>query len=127
MIPGILFSTLIYLPKMVFHGGEVRVGRYFLDVFGGTSYWFTSALAVAQLLLLSVCFATKKTHVGWYVAASIVFYFFSGVYPALAGTLCHRLFPSMGWAMALPVTAAAVLLGGITTYGVMRYAPFLMD
>ncbi len=252
VIPSILFSTLIYLPKVVFHGGEVGVVRYLLDVFGGTSYWFTSALAVAQLLLLSVCFAAKKTHIGWYVTASIVFfavgsilnfrrtgsepgdffpwfymtgleytlvmalggvyrryearaerwlrrpvallllvaaylailgwallthtklhmmglgglynvpgvaamvcgvmlvvilckrlkvpafllwtgrnsivfYFFSGVYPALVGTLSHRLFPGMGWTMAVPVTAAAVLLGGITTYGVMRYAPFLVD
>lgn len=249
VVPSILFSTLIYLPKKVFHGGEVGVGRYFLDVFGGISYWFTSALAVAQLLLLTVCFVIKKTHMRWYVAVSvvffavgcaanhlhtggtpsdffpwfyqtgmeytlvmamggvyrryedrvkrwhrhalllavpylaimgwalltheqlhmigknglfnvlggvamvcgvllvtafckkmsncsalqwigrnsIVFYFFSGAYPAFVGTVCSRLFPNMGWAMALPVTAASVALGAVTTYAVMRYVPFLVD
>ena len=37
---------------MLFHNDDVSIGRYFFDVFGGISYWFISALVVAQLVLL---------------------------------------------------------------------------
>lgn len=54
VIPTILFSTMIYLPKVLFHSGMVTWKDYFFNVFGGISYWFTSALAVAQVILLSL-------------------------------------------------------------------------
>lgn len=51
VLPTLLFSTLIYVPKKMFHGEALSFGQYLYDVFGGLSYWFTSALAVAQLVL----------------------------------------------------------------------------
>ncbi len=54
VVPTILFSTFIYVPKKMFHGDALSFGQYLYDVFGGVSYWFTSALAVAQLLLLAL-------------------------------------------------------------------------
>lgn len=56
IIPTILFATLIYVPKTLFHVGGVSLPDYFFNVWGGISYWFTSALVVAQLVLfLLVC------------------------------------------------------------------------
>lgn len=54
VVPTLLFSTLIYVPKTMFHGNALSFGQYFRDVWGGTSYWFTSALAVAQVLLAAL-------------------------------------------------------------------------
>lgn len=52
VIPTLLFSSIIYLPKLFFHSREFYLTQYCRDVFGGISYWFTSAMAVSQLLLL---------------------------------------------------------------------------
>lgn len=52
VLPTLLFSALIYVPKLLFHGRAVTLPGFLFDILGGTAYWFTSALAVAQLLLL---------------------------------------------------------------------------
>lgn len=51
VVPTILFSTLIYIPKILFHSLDVSWSQYLFDVFGGVSYWFTSALIVSQVIL----------------------------------------------------------------------------
>lgn len=70
-IPTILFATLIYIPKCLFHGNELHFSQYLHDVIGGTSYWFTSALTVAQVILLTFIFISR-THILRYLAASVV-------------------------------------------------------
>ena len=72
VVPMLLFSTLIYLPKQIFHGNELNLGKYTIDVLGGISYWFTATLAVAQLILLSAVFVLKKQKVWVYVVVSII-------------------------------------------------------
>ncbi len=72
VVPMLLFSTLIYIPKQVFHGNELSIGKYAKDVLGGISYWFTATLAVAQLILLSAVFILKTQRVWIYVAISAV-------------------------------------------------------
>lgn len=72
VVPMLLFSTLIYLPKQVFHGSDLSLGKYAKDVLGGISYWFTATLAVAQLILLSAIFILKKRQVWIYVVLSVV-------------------------------------------------------
>ena len=71
VIPTLLFSTIIYLPKVLFHGGDVTWGDYFFDVFGGISYWFTSALVVAQVVLLTLLLF-KRRSMGFYVAITFL-------------------------------------------------------
>lgn len=65
-IPTIVFATLIYIPKMVFHGSSIDTKMYLHDVWGGTSYWFTSALTVAQVILLTLIWV-KRTQISWYL------------------------------------------------------------
>ena len=62
----LIFSTLIYIPKMIFHGNPLSFGQYFYDVWGGVSYWFTSALSVAQILLAAL-FLSQRDRMTFYV------------------------------------------------------------
>lgn len=73
VIPTILFSTLIYLPKVFFHKGDMAISDYFFYVFGGISYWFTSALVVAQLCLL-LLLLFKKSSIWFYVLATALLF-----------------------------------------------------
>ncbi len=59
ILPTLLFSTLIYIPKMMFHHHALSVRQYLYDVWGGVSYWFTSALTVAQLLLATLLLSLR--------------------------------------------------------------------
>ena len=70
-IPTILFATLIYVPKIIFHGDSFSTKQYLYDVWGGTSYWFTSALTVAQVILLTAL-CIKKTDIRWYLLLSAI-------------------------------------------------------
>ena len=73
MLPTILFSSFIYIPKKLFHGDALSFGQYLYDVFGGLSYWFTSALAVAQLLLLALV-RFRRLGMWHYVVLSCAFF-----------------------------------------------------
>lgn len=60
-IPTIIFSTILYLPKVLFHSNEASLTTYFYDVFGGVSYWFTSAMVISQaVLLVSIRIGMRK-------------------------------------------------------------------
>jgi fucose 4-O-acetylase-like acetyltransferase len=72
--PTLLFSSLIYIPKILFHDGHVEWTGYLIDVFGGISYWFTSALVVAQLLLLVGLMLMNGKSMRSYVAMCIILF-----------------------------------------------------
>ena len=71
-IPTIIFSTLIYLPKILFHGSLFNLSTFAIEILGGTSFWFTSALLVAQLMLLTL-FLSKKNI--WFYISITTFVF----------------------------------------------------
>ncbi len=74
IIPTIIFSTIIYLPKILFHEQGFSITQYFYDVFGGTSYWFTSTLTIAQFILIFLLlFKTKN--IFFYLSISAVLFF----------------------------------------------------
>lgn len=52
VIPTILFSALVYLPKLLFNGSGLNILDFLSSTIGGASFWFTSAIAVAQVLIL---------------------------------------------------------------------------
>lgn len=64
---------------MLFHGNSVNFSRFIFDVLGGISYWFTSAMVISQVVLLSVVFLIKKQSVWLYWMISIPL-FFAGWY-----------------------------------------------
>lgn len=60
VIPTIIFSSFTFIPKILFHHDVFSVHSYFINVFGGISFWFTSALASAQLLLIILILICKN-------------------------------------------------------------------
>lgn len=74
MIPSLIFSTVVFVPKMLFHGAEVSVHTFLVNILGGVSYWFTSALLVAQVVLLTLIALLKRKNIWSYVLCSILLF-----------------------------------------------------
>ncbi len=72
-IPTIIFSILIYLPKIIFHGNSFNLSTFVFDVIGGTSFWFTSALFVAQLVLLTL-FLSRRKNILFYISITAIIF-----------------------------------------------------
>lgn len=73
VIPTIVFATIIYLPKVFFHSREISITQYFYDVFGGISFWFTSTLAISQIILITLLFLRKKTILPYLICSVLLF------------------------------------------------------
>ena len=71
VVPTLVFSSVIFLPKMIYHGEGCSAADYIWRVFGGTSYWFTSCLVVAQIILLSL-FLSRFRNVWLYTIAAVI-------------------------------------------------------
>lgn len=80
--PTIAFSSLIYIPKKVFHHETADFLQYLYDVWGGMSYWFTSALCVSQLLLLATLLLCKQNE-KWCLGFSLLY--------SITGALCNEM------------------------------------
>lgn len=74
IIPTLVFSSVIFVPKMLFHSEEISIASYIINVFGGTSFWFTSALTVAQLALLTIMLILRRRDIWSYLICSVVLF-----------------------------------------------------
>ncbi len=61
VLPTLLFSAIIYIPKLLFHNKGITINGFLIDIFGGISFWFTSALAISQLLLISLLLLQRRS------------------------------------------------------------------
>ena len=61
---------------MLFHESESSMYKYFYDVFGGVSFWFTSSLLVSEIILLTL-FLTKIRSVWFYFVVSVFLFCFA--------------------------------------------------
>lgn len=77
VIPSVLFSAIEYVPAVVFRGGHLSVTEMLYKTIGGGTYWFTSALVVAQLLCLLLLLSRKR---------NVWFYWAIGIVVSLVGT-----------------------------------------
>ena len=65
VLPTLLFSFALYFPKLLFNGENFEWGVFLERVLGGKTFWFTSALAVCQLLyslLFFLTFIPRRLH-----------------------------------------------------------------
>lgn len=96
IIPSILFSLITYLPKQIYNNSSFNFINFLIDIFGGVSFWFTSALTVAQLaiLLLIMAFIRYK-HKLFYIIffSAILFIFFAFVFPNDPSNDARTFFP----------------------------------
>lgn len=72
VIPSVIFATIEFFPKMLIKGGGFSFTSFMADTVGGGTYWFVSALAVAQLLFM-ILFLTRIRSIWFYVACSVAF------------------------------------------------------
>nr|WP_297411188.1 acyltransferase family protein [uncultured Alistipes sp.] len=79
MIPSLIFSVIVFIPKTVFHSEDLNIMSFVTHVFGGISYWFTSALFVAQIVLLTLVVTLQRKDIWTYLLCS-VFLFAIGWY-----------------------------------------------
>ena len=71
VIPSILFSSFIYFPKKILRGQVLDLSGFLIETVGGCTYWFTSALVLAELILV-FCYWTRVKKIGFYVGIGIL-------------------------------------------------------
>lgn len=49
-----MFAVVEYIPKNVLRGCRLDMADFFWETIGGLTYWFTSALVVAQIIILLI-------------------------------------------------------------------------
>lgn len=69
IIPSIIFSIIEFVPSCLIQGRGIDMGYALYKTIGGGTYWFTSALVVAELILL-LLFCTRKRNIWFYVLVS---------------------------------------------------------
>ena len=67
IIPSIIFSIIEFVPSCLIQGRGIDFGYALHKTIGGGTYWFTSALVVAELVLL-LLFCTRKRSIWFYAA-----------------------------------------------------------
>lgn len=77
-IPSTLFALIEFIPKNVLRGRGLDLSAFLWESIGGRTYWFTSALIVAELILLLLLLSRKKQI--WLYAIISVALFFVGNY-----------------------------------------------
>ena len=71
VIPSVLFALIEFLPKRLLRGGTVSAAALLTETVGGGTYWFISALVVAELVLF-LLMLTRIRNIWFYVVCSIV-------------------------------------------------------
>lgn len=74
MIPSLIFSAIVFIPKAFFHGADLNVMSFITNIFGGISYWFTSALFVAQAVLLTLVTILRRKDIWSYLLCSLLLF-----------------------------------------------------
>ena len=104
VVPSIVFSFIIFFPKLIIRS-EVFSWKALLDTtFGGKGFWFTSSLAVAQICLAVVMFFRPRSRSIYLIIAILLFLFSQFILP-------HKSYP---WFIRSGLTAVILLVvGGI--------------
>ena len=93
VVPALLFSLLEFFPKSILFGYGFTWNRFLFKTIGGGTYWFISALTLAELFTL-LLLLTRKRNVWFYVSVSLVI---AGI-GLLMANLKLELFPKGYWA-----------------------------
>lgn len=66
IIPSVIFSIIEFFPSCIIQGRVINISYALYKTIGGGTYWFTSALAVAELILLAL-FCSRRRNIWFYV------------------------------------------------------------
>ena len=112
VLPSIIFSSLLFVPKMLFHSSEITIVKFIINVFGGVSYWFTSALLISQFVVITLFFIFKKKNIWYYFCFCIVFFFLGWYLNDIRVDSCAESFFPWFWKTGLEYTLI-IVLGGV--------------
>lgn len=71
VIPSTIFSAIEIFPNCIIQGREIDLVFILYKTIGGGTYWFTSALVVAEMILLTL-FCSRRRNMWFYVAVCVV-------------------------------------------------------
>ena len=71
IIPSVIFSVIVFFPKNLLRGDAFTIKEFMYDTIGGTTCWFTSALAVAEIIIL-LLLITRQKSIWFYVPFCVV-------------------------------------------------------
>lgn len=101
------FSFIEFLPSSLIQGRSIEVSNLIFKTLGGQTYWFTSALVVAELLILLMLFTRRKSI--WFYAIISIAVGACGIWMALNGI---RLLSKNWWAYRQGLIAVLFLVFG---------------
>lgn len=107
VIPTIFFSSLIYLPKNAWF---FNWKEFTFDILGGTSFWFTSALCISQLVLYTL-FLTLKKNIWCYLLSTSIIFVLTTYFGDIRSKAAEEYFPWF-WQTGLIYTPI-MILGGL--------------
>ena len=73
MIPSSLFAAIEFLPNHLLRGMTFDLGTLLYKTIGGCTYWFTSALVVAELLILLMLVSRIRSIWFYFIAACVMY------------------------------------------------------
>ncbi|GEM_PF-525228 len=111
VIPSVLFSLIEFVPAHILRNKEYDLQDLFVKTIGGCTYWFTSALVIAELLI-AVMLLSRVKNIWFYVLfCSICF---------ASGLSLIYLYPSSDVTMSFPwqyrqglLSIVFLILGGL--------------
>ena len=95
MIPSTLFAAIEFFPSHLLRGMTFDLGTLLYKTIGGCTYWFTSALVVAELLIL-LMLVSRIRSVWFYFIASCVMFALGQIIVSCDFSLLEQ-YPSFPW------------------------------
>lgn len=71
IIPSIIFAVIEFFPKKLIKGDGLNATDLLIETLGGCTYWFTSALVVAELMFL-ILLLTRRRNIWFYSIIAFV-------------------------------------------------------
>lgn len=95
MIPSTLFAAIEFIPSYLLRGQAFSIGTLLYKTIGGCTYWFTSALVVAELLILLMLVSRIKSYWFYFLSCCLVYAF--GQSLVICDFSLFEQYPSLPW------------------------------
>jgi surface polysaccharide O-acyltransferase-like enzyme len=120
-------ALIVYLGILIMaeiYGMKLRM----IGLSGEWNLFGLIAIVCGIILLVALCKRIRPNKMLSYIGKnSIVFYFLSGVIPAMLGAIAHQLFADQSYGITLIITTIGVACGLMATYVIKRYLPYMVD
>ena len=104
IIPSVIFASIEYVPSCLIQGRNLSLASFLFKTIGGGTYWFTSALVVAEIATILLLISRKR---------NMEFYFLiSFLIGSIGIALQHGAFANEIWAYHRGVIAVMFLAFG---------------